>query len=101
MGPKKQKKEDTTMIPIICIGNYHVDKKISEMMKVCTTIEIKIPTEIQIENIINMLMPKLDNTLLKNMVTFINGDLRKVKSTYDIYKNQQTILKNKIINTKI
>ena len=38
---KKQKKEDITMIPIICIGNYHVDKKISEMMKVCTTIEIK------------------------------------------------------------
>lgn len=96
---KKQKQEDTTMIPIICIGNYHVDKKISEMMKVCTTIEIKIPTEIQIEKIINMLMPKLENTLLKNMITFINGDLRKVKSTFDIYKNQQTILKNKIINT--
>ena len=96
---KKQKKEDTTMIPIICIGNYHVDKKISEMMKVCTTIEIKIPTETQIENIINMLMPKLENTLLKNMISFINGDLRKIKSTYDIYKNQQTILKNKIINT--
>jgi hypothetical protein len=96
---KKQKQEDTTMIPIICIGNYHVDKKISEMMKVCTTIEIKIPTETQIEKIINMLMPKLENTLLKNMITFINGDLRKVKSTFDIYKNQQTILKNKIINT--
>jgi hypothetical protein len=96
---KKQKQEDTTMIPIICIGNYHVDKKISEMMKVCTTIEIKIPTETQIEKIINMLMPKLENTLLKNMITFINGDLRKIKSTFDIYKNQQTILKNKIINT--
>jgi hypothetical protein len=96
---KKQKQEDTTMTPIICIGNYHVDKKISEMMKVCTTIEIKIPTETQIEKIINMLMPKLENTLLKNMITFINGDLRKVKSTFDIYKNQQTILKNKIINT--
>ena len=96
---KKQKQEDTTMIPIICIGNYHVDKKISEMMKVCTTIEIKIPTETQIEKIINMLMPKLENTLLKNMIMFINGDLRKVKSTFDIYKNQQTILKNKIINT--
>ena len=96
---KKQKKEDTTMIPIICIGNYHVDKKISEMMKVCNTIEIKIPTETQIENIINMLMPKLESTLLKNMISFINGDLRKIKSTYDIYKNQQTILKNKIINT--
>jgi len=96
---KKQKQEDITMIPIICIGNYHVDKKISEMMKVCTTIEIKIPSEMQIEKIINMLMPKLENRLLKNMITFINGDLRKVKSTYDIYKNQQTILKNKIINT--
>ena len=96
---KKQKLEHTTMIPIICIGNYHVDKKISEMMKVCITIEIKIPTQPQMTKIIDMLMPKLDNTLLKNMITFINGDLRKIKSTYDIYKNQQTILKNKIINT--
>ena len=96
---KKQKQEDTTMIPIICIGNYHVDKKISEMMKVCTTIEIKIPTDAQIEKIIDMLMPKLEISLLKNMITFVNGDLRKVKSTYEIYKNQQTILKNKIINT--
>ena len=32
---KKQKKEDITMIPIICISNFHVDKKIKEMMKVC------------------------------------------------------------------
>ena len=30
---KKQKKEDITMNPIICIGNYHIDKKIKEMMK--------------------------------------------------------------------
>jgi len=96
---KKQKLENTTMIPIICIGNYHVDKKISEMMKVCITIEIKMPSELQVETIINMLMPKLDNSLLKNMITFINGDLRKIKSTFEIYKNQQTILKNKIINT--
>ena len=96
---KKQKKEDITMIPIICIGNYHVDKKITEMMKVCETIEIKIPNTIQVEKIIKMLMPKLDNTLLNDMINFINGDLRKIKSTYDIYKNQQTILKNKIINT--
>ena len=87
------------MIPIICIGNYHVDKKITEMMKVCETIEIKIPNTIQVEKIIKMLMPKLDNTLLNDMINFINGDLRKIKSTYDIYKNQETILKNKIINT--
>ena len=25
------------MTPIICIGNYHIDKKIKEMMKICFT----------------------------------------------------------------
>ena len=48
----KQKKEDTTMLPIICIGNYHTDKKIKEMMKVCIKIEIKMPKNKQIKNII-------------------------------------------------
>ena len=96
---KKQKLEDITMIPIICIGNYHIDKKITEMMKVCTTIELKTPTDSQIENIVNLLMPSLESSLCQNMISFIQGDLRKLKSTYDIYKNQQTILKNKIITT--
>jgi len=96
---KKQKLEDSTMIPIICIGNYHIDKKITEMMKVCTTIELKTPSNEQTENIINLLMPTLESSLRKNMIDFIQGDLRKLTSTYDIYKNQQTILKNKIITT--
>ena len=50
---KKQKKEDTTMIPIICIGNYHIDKKIKEMQKVCVTIELKSPTFEQVNNILS------------------------------------------------
>ena len=94
---KKQKKEDTTMIPIICIGNYHIDKKIKEMIKICETVELKNPTEIQIKNIIHILMPKLEEELKEKMVTFIQGDLRKLKSTYDIYKNQESILKNQLI----
>ena len=32
---KKQKLEEITLNPIICIGNYHMDKKIKELMKVC------------------------------------------------------------------
>ena len=32
---KKQKLEDYTLCPIICIGSYHIDKKIRELMKVC------------------------------------------------------------------
>ena len=94
---KKQKKEETTMIPIICIGNYHIDKKIKEMIKICSTIELFSPTRKQVRNILNILMPKLDDELKKNMVTFIQGDLRKLKSTYDIYRNQESILKNQLI----
>ncbi|MAR51073.1 MAG: hypothetical protein CML42_08100 [Rhodobacteraceae bacterium] len=94
---KKQKKEDTTMIPIICIGNYHIDKKIKEMMKVCVKIELKTPTPQQIKNVIQLIMPKLEIDLIGNMIQLIQGDLRKLKSSYDIYNNQQSILKNQIV----
>ena len=93
----KQKKEDTTMLPIICIGNYHTDKKIKEMMKVCIKIEIKMPENKQIKNILNNLMPNLENSLLNNLVNYIEGDLRKLDSVYKIYNNQQKILKNSLI----
>ena len=98
---KKQKKEGTTMIPIICIGNYHIDKKISDMMKVCNTLEIKTPTNDEILSIVNILMPKLDHILVNKLINFIQGDLRKLNSTYTIYQNQQSILKNEIIRNLI
>ena len=94
---KKQKKEQITMTPIICIGNYHIDKKIKEMMKICTSIEIKQPTNLQTKKIVSILMPNLESTLKENIVNYIQGDLRKLKSTYDIYKTQHTILKNQLI----
>ncbi len=94
---KKQKKEQITMTPIICIGNYHIDKKIKEMMKICTSIEIKQPTNLQTKKIVTILMPNLESTLKENIVNYIQGDLRKLKSTYDIYKTQHTILKNQLI----
>ena len=70
------------------------------MMKVCVTIELKTPTAANIKTIINLLMPKLDfacSTLNTNIFKYIGGDLRKINSVYEIYKNQQSILKNKII----
>lgn len=94
---KKQKKEQITMTPIICIGNYHIDKKIREMMKICTSIELKKPTNDQIKNLIELLMPKIENGVLTNIVEFIQGDLRKLKSTYEIYNTHQSILKNQLI----
>ena len=94
---KKQKVEDNTMVPIICIGNYHIDKKIKELIKVCTTIELKKPTSKQIENILSLILPNIDYDLKKNIISFVQGDLRKINSTYEIYKNQQNMLKNEII----
>ena len=94
---KKQKKEQITMTPIVCIGNYHIDKKIREMMKICTSIELKKPTNEQIKKLIELLMPKIENGVLTNIVEFIQGDLRKLKSTYEIYNTHQSILKNQLI----
>lgn len=45
---KKQKLENKTMNPIICIGNYFMDKKIKELMKVSNVFELKTPTNEQI-----------------------------------------------------
>jgi len=94
---KKQKKEESTMIPIVCIGSCHVDKKIKEMIKICVSIKLELPNYDEVNKIIDILMPKLETPLKQKMITYIDGDLRKLKSTYDIYKNQESILKNQLI----
>lgn len=94
---KKQKLEDSTNVPIICIGNNHQDKKIKELMKVCTNIHLTAPTTSQIQTILGHIMPKLDLSMLPNLVSYINGDLRKLQSTYNIYMEQQHILKQKLL----
>ena len=94
---KKQKTEEITSNPIICIGNYHIDKKIKELMKVCHSIELKTPTKEQIEQITNELMPSLDEELKKNVIEYSQGDLRKLQNIYEIYANKHSILKTEII----
>jgi DNA polymerase III delta prime subunit len=96
---KKQKLEEVTLNPIICIGNYHIDKKIKELMKVCTTIELKTPSQPQITTIIKKLMPSMEEPLQQNIVHFVQSDLRKLQSIYNIYQNKNSILKNDIIHS--
>ena len=94
---KKQKKEDFSMVPIVCISNYHVDKKITEMMKACVKIEIVTPTTKQISDICKLIMNPIDPELLKKIIEYIQGDLRKLQHIYHLYSNQESILKDKLI----
>jgi uncharacterized protein YdiU (UPF0061 family) len=94
---KKQKLEEVTMNPIICIGNYRVDKKIKELMKVCNTVELKTPTNTQINQVTQTLFSDIDIIIKNKINNFIQGDLRKLNSIYNIYKNKPDIFKNKII----
>jgi hypothetical protein len=102
---KKQKSEDITLNPIICIGNYFMDKKIRELMKVCNVFELKIPTteqviqlfeqesqikisECNVEFTDQCLRGTMENykKITTNTINYIQGDLRKfmfVKKMYD------------------
>ena len=95
---KKQRLEETTLNPIICIGNYHIDKKIKELMKVCYVIELKSPTKQQINNLAEILIPIFktikDEESKSNLINYIQGDLRKLKTIYDLSKNNENILNN-------
>ena len=86
---KKQKLEELSFIPIICIGNNHFDKKINELIKVCYTIPFPIPTNKQITNIIQKLIPNIyeNKNLLNNIVIYIQNDLGKLINIYKLYKN--------------
>ena len=94
---KKQRKEAMTLLPIICIGNYHLDKKIKELKKVCELIEIKPPTYSQMKSLIKLVMPNYENEFIDDTIKYIGGDLRKLFSTYNIYKKHENILKERII----
>ena len=93
---KKQKMENITNVPIICISNYHIDKKIKELMKVCIPIELKKPTNNQIKGLIELTIPNIEKNLIDDIILYINNDLRKMKTIQDI--NNNNILTSNIIN---
>jgi len=94
---KKQKLEDITLNPIICIGNYHMDKKMKELMKVCNNIELKTPLNNEIDCIISNTMPNLDEEIKNNIIRFVQGDLKKLNNIYFLYNSKEGILNSKLI----
>jgi len=95
---KKQKLEEITMIPIICIGNYRVDKKIKELIKVCNTIELKTPTSPQVHSLISNLLPNIDKFSANKMHDFAQYDLRKLNVIYNMYNKNNLLFSNDVID---
>jgi SpoVK/Ycf46/Vps4 family AAA+-type ATPase len=90
----KQKKEDITYLPIICIGNYQNDKKIKELKKISTCIELKNPNENEIKHLFNLLMPKIDKKIVDDFSKTLKGDIRRIVSLLDIYNKDIDIINN-------
>ena len=86
---KKQKLEEISYIPIICIGNNHIDKKITELIKVCYTIELPAPTNKQLTKVIETHMQNIvkDKNVLTKVLNYIQNDLGLLFTVYKLYIN--------------
>jgi DNA polymerase III delta prime subunit len=90
---KKQKLESMTLNPIICIGNYYVDKKIKELMKVCNVFELKRPMATQIYKLLESIQnPKINKKLLPVLVDHIQGDMRKLTFIRDMHRKKPDLM---------
>jgi hypothetical protein len=89
---KKQKTEDYSLNPIICIGNNFMDKKMRELMKVCYTFKLPTPTNTQISCLLN----KHPETEL--LIQYIQGDLRKLDFIQNLIKINSNIPFSVLLN---
>jgi hypothetical protein len=96
---KKQKLEKKPNNPIICIGKNQGDKKIKELMKVTTNIELNTPTEAQISDIMCKLMPLLNPSSHKKIYDLVQGNLKKLSNIYELYKSNMCLFKEDNIDS--
>ena len=95
---KKQRLENSTVNPIICIGNYFIDKKIKELMKVCHTFELKPPTASHVEMVVSHLMPQIrDPGLVSEIHRYIQSDMRKIVFLHSIYRKKPEMITTEMI----
>ena len=94
---KKQKLENMTLNPIICIGNYNVDKKIKELMKVCNLFELKTPTPDQMKNLIRMSLPAIHESKVDVIEKYAMGDLRKLEFIKKLYNKKPELINADIL----
>lgn len=90
---KKQKLENCTMNPILCIGNYCIDKKIKELIKVCNVFELKSPTRFQMSNILDHMIGKTSFHVHKNKILdYVQGDMRKLMFIQNLHNSKAHLL---------
>ena len=94
---KKQKLEEITMNPIVCIGNYKVDKKIKELMKVCNIIELNTPNTTQMKTILKNILPNINEDIQNKITNYVQCDLRKLTNIYNIYINNPSVITSNVI----
>ena len=96
---KKQKLEQSTNNPIICINTLNNDKKILELMNVCNVFKLKKPENQELIEIINIIIPEFklfEKNLINNILDFLNNKLYGLNKLYFYYKNN--LLKEIFIN---
>jgi hypothetical protein len=96
---KKQKLEQSTNNPIICINTLNNDKKILELMNVCNVFKLKKPENQELIEIINIIIPEFklfEKSLINNILDFLNNKLYGLNKLYFYYKNN--LLKEIFIN---
>jgi len=99
---KKQRLENMTMNPIICIGNYYIDKKIKELMKVCNIFELKTPTSQQISSLLNITTPSVKSLKpchKEAILNYIQGDMRKLEFVNKILSNKPELMSEETLHS--
>jgi|UniRef100_A0A6C0IRJ4 DNA polymerase III delta prime subunit len=92
---KKQKLESCTKNPIICVGNYSIDKKLKELMKVCNTFELKLPTQNQIHTLFTHNIQPYNHINQREqqvILNYIQGDLRKLEFVTKLLLNKPGLI---------
>jgi len=97
---KRQKEENITHIPIICIGNTSQEKKLKELIKYCVSIELPAINASQIKSLMTHIIPKY--AYLSDKVTNLNKVYQiKMLSDQNFNGNIQTLFYTNIHeNTK-
>jgi hypothetical protein len=98
---RRQKSEEYTSNPIICISNFHVDKKIRELTKVCHSFTLPSPTPAQIRGVARSAMPSVSEEVIESCVSFCQCDLRKMRLLIDIHDNNYNMLRKDIIENAL